>query len=136
MRYEDLISQARKSEFFSDEKSMESAVRAVLGILTSRLDEESARLFTSALPQPLSYETLRRPQRIYQRISANEYIETIADHFNLRKEHALRVVTSILWVVKSELSRDIYTRVSNDLPADWKELLETGHINKTEEELG
>ncbi|UFS70365.1 DUF2267 domain-containing protein [Geomonas sp. RF6] len=136
MKYEDFLEQARRVEFFQDEKTIESAVRMVLGILVSRLDEDNARLLTSTLPQPLTYEALRRPQARYRDISADDYIETIAEQFHLRKEHALRVVTSILWIVKNELPREIYMTVSNTLPADWKELLETGHYNRAEEELG
>lgn len=136
MKYEDFLEQARRSEFFRDEKTIESAVKAVLGIMVSRLDEESARLLTSALPQPLTYDALRRPQARYRDITADEYVETIAEQFDLRKEHALRAVASILWIVKNELPREIYSQVSNTLTADWKDLLETGNYRTAEEELG
>ena len=86
MTYEDLLQQARRSELFQDQETMESAIKAALGIFASRLDEEPARRFTSVLPKPLTYDVLRGGQANVTNISAGQYVNKVAEQFHLRRE--------------------------------------------------
>ena len=126
MAYEDLLQQARRSELFQDQATQGSAVKAVLGILASRLDEEPARKLASVLPKPLTYDTLRGHQANITNITAEQYFETIADQFSGRKEHAQRLVTLILGAVAQNLPDDALTAIRGNLPPDWNELLPKG----------
>lgn len=132
MTYEELLQQARRTELFQDQATMESAVKAVLGIFASRLEEEQARRFTSFLPAPLTYDTLRGHQANVTAISPAQYIETVAEQFHLPKEQAQRLVKMLLRVVTENLPGDVYTIVRNNLPSDWNQLLESGSVKVTE----
>lgn len=54
MEYEDFIRAVSELDFIQDEEEADSAVKAALGILASRLDEEEARKLTEYLPNPLT----------------------------------------------------------------------------------
>src|SRR5436309_1356740 len=63
MDYQQFIQETRKLDFIPDEETADAAVKAALGVLASRLDEEHARKFTAKLPEPLTYERLRGHQQ-------------------------------------------------------------------------
>ena len=133
MNYEDLLQQARSSELFQDQATMESAVKAVLGIFASRLDEEPARRFTSVLPKPLTYDVLRGGQANVTNITAGQYVDRVAEQFHLRREHAQRLISSLLRVVTENLPGDVFTIIRNNLPMDWNEFLQKGSVTAAEE---
>ncbi len=128
MTYEELLQRARRTEVIHDDATAASALKAVLGILASRLDEEPARLFCSTLPGPLTYEALRGHQANVTNITADQYVQTVAEQFRLPKEHAQRLITSVLRVVTGNLPGDVLTMMRDNLPSDWNEFLQKGAI--------
>ncbi len=54
MGYEKLLEAVQEFDFIPDPKTADAALKAVLGILASAMDENLARDFTDSLPGPLT----------------------------------------------------------------------------------
>lgn len=124
MTYDELLQRARRTEVLQDEATVEPAVKAVLGIMASRLNEAPARKFCDVLPGPLTYETLRGQQANVTNITAEQYIQSVAQQFNMQKDRAERLITSLVGAVTTDLPEDVLTAMKNDLPSDWQRFLQ------------
>lgn len=124
MEYEDFIRAVSELDFIQDEEEADSAVKAALGILTGRLDEEEARKLTEDLPNPLTYEKLRGHQLNIKDISAEEYISEIADQFSLDEDQAQELVSTVLQVAKEAIGYETVAELEQHLPEDWAEVFE------------
>jgi uncharacterized protein (DUF2267 family) len=124
MEYEDFIRAVSELDFIHDEEEADSAVKAALGILASRLDEDEARKLTEYLPNPLSYEKLRGHQLTDTDISAEEFISEIADQFNLDEDQAQELINTVLQIAKEAIGYDTIVELEQHLPEDWAEVFE------------
>lgn len=52
MEYRDLVKAVKELHFIKDEAMAKATVKAVLGVLASRLEEEVAQEFAESLPEP------------------------------------------------------------------------------------
>lgn len=125
MEYRDFIDPVSKLEFIEDVDAADSMVKAVLGILASRIeDDEHARLLAEALPAPLSYERLRGHQAGPTPLKAEDYSAVIADQFGLDREQADRVIGAVLQVAWEALPKGRRAAVMEHLPTEWQRLVE------------
>lgn len=124
MEYEDFIREVAQLDFIQDEEEADSAVKATLGILAGRLNEEEARKLTEYLPIPLTYEKLRGDQAGETDISAEEYIAEIADQFSIDEDQAHQLVSTIFQVTKEAVGFDTLAELERSLPDDWAEFIE------------
>lgn len=101
----------------------EEAVKAVLGILSSKLSEQEAREFTADLPDYLSYEILRRHQMNPTPATPNDTIRIVADKFDLETEQAQDLMLEIIGVAKQQASGEI-SDIAAELSDDWREAID------------
>ncbi len=96
MEYEKLTDAVRKCEFISDPEKADSAVKAVLGILASSLEEDEARKLTESLPEPLTLDRLRGHQARPLRIYLTQLISEIGEEFKLTDSQAALLIMTVL----------------------------------------
>jgi uncharacterized protein (DUF2267 family) len=108
-------------DFIADREEADHAIKAVLGIFASCLDEEDASRMTEALPEPLTLETLRGMQRRRLRIGFDEYLAEIATQFNLDDDQAYELVRTVFHTVKQDLATELVDELAEHLPEDWAE---------------
>lgn len=124
MEYPDFINTAMKLDFIPDESTADSAVKAVVGILASRLDESGAAELTDSLPEPLTFERLRGDEKTDLRMQAKDTFGVLATQFSMDEKQASFLVREVLGAVKSTLPRDRQSHLEEALPDDWRHLLE------------
>jgi uncharacterized protein (DUF2267 family) len=125
MNYRSYIDQVMKLPFINDAEAADSAIKAVLGVLASRLDEREARRLTDILPPELNYATLRGHQVHPVLFSTEEFIALVAHKFQLNRQQAGDLVFRVLHCVKeSEEGAEAVDDVRTNLPADWGEVLD------------
>jgi uncharacterized protein (DUF2267 family) len=100
-------------------------VKAVLGVLVSRLEEEVAREFAETLPKPLDFDTLRGRQVNVTEVSVQQYRDTIAEQFHLELDEAWQLVRTVMHIVRDGLSDEIIEDIQETLPSDWQRFLQS-----------
>ncbi len=118
MRYEDLLEGAMRTKAIADRETADGVVKAVLGILFSRMPEEDAREFALSLPAPLSFDRLRG-HAMPSGLTMEQYTREIAMQFGVSHEEARQVITSVLHEVKAGLDPGALRRWERHLPLDW-----------------
>jgi uncharacterized protein (DUF2267 family) len=111
-------------EFIKDEETAGAAVKAVLGVLASRLEENVARELANSLPKQLDYGTLRGRQMYVTNVSVQQYLEIIAKQFNLGHDDAWRLVRTVLHTVKDGIAEEVIDDIQEALPTDWQTILQ------------
>ncbi len=121
MEFQDFTNAA--SEVIEGPERAESAVKAVLGIVASHIDEDHARDFVSALPEPLTLERLRSHQQQVQPLGYHECLGLIGQQFNLGRDAARRLVMTVLHCAKEALGEDRLRQDLSDLGRDWDDIV-------------
>lgn len=109
--------------FIPNEETAEKGIKAVLGILTSKLDEQEAREFTAELPDYLDYETLRGHQEKPTPVSPYDAVEGIANELNLELGQANELMNEVISVAKEQAKGEI-SDIAAQLSDDWREALD------------
>lgn len=125
--YEQFVDTAWNMGFFDDIEEAESAVKMVLGIAASRLQEKPARALTDELPDPLTYEKLRSHQATPTEISAAQYVEDVAREFGVSDQDAREIIQTIWSQALNSMSDDKVGQIVRGFPSDWRALLEPAH---------
>ena len=123
MQYEQFKQSVRDLDFIGDEQTADAAVKAVLGVLVSRLDEDEAQRVTDHLPEPLTIDTLRGHQATPTTTPAPDYFNVIADQFHIDTNQASDVIARILRLTHDSLPDDERRRMIEHLPEDWRALV-------------
>jgi uncharacterized protein (DUF2267 family) len=124
MEFRDLMKAVNELAFVKDEVMAEAAVKAVLGVLASRLEEEVAKEFVESLPEPFDFEALRGEQADVTDLSVQQYRNTIADQFHLERDDAWQLVRTVLYMVRDGFSDEVIEDLQDTLPSDWQRLLQ------------
>ncbi len=119
MEYDHFIEDVRNLDFIRDRVTADAAVKAVLGIIASRMSSEDARQFTSRLPDPLNLDVLRSHQRRELGISPEEQVGVIRAQFKLTEDQAQVLVDTVLRNVKEAVGEETFSNLSQYLPSDW-----------------
>ncbi len=122
--YDNFVNAAMSLSFIEGEETAEAAVKAVLGILASRLEEPEARRLAATLPDPLSLENLRGHQMNVTDLSVEQYYGNLATQFRITPEQAQVLAVTILRLVKEALDTEGLREVERSLPEDWTNLIE------------
>ena len=123
MRYENLIDRVKKLDFVDRRGLADALLKAVLGILASRLSAPAAKSMTRVLPEPLTYAKLREAQDRRDRGSVEQCVQQVSRQFNLSRGEAERAVTTVLKAAKRGMDADLRQTILQDLPKDWRELI-------------
>jgi uncharacterized protein (DUF2267 family) len=121
--YSDYVAAADKLGYFDNTEEAESAVKMVLGILASRLEEREAHKLTDRLPSPLTYQRLRSHQAHVTPISAEQYLTDLEREFGMSRDQALTLVGAVLAVTRNALGDEAVDELAESLPPDWNQLL-------------
>src|SRR5438046_7268132 len=92
MDYQKFLDHVQRFEFVRDP---DAAVKAVCGILASRMDEANAREFTSHLPEPLTLDLLRGHQENPPNISVEDAVTTLLQQFHISRQQARELLQSV-----------------------------------------
>lgn len=124
MDYRRLMDTMNQSGVFADQERADAAVKAVIGILASRMSEHDARELSSRLPEPLTYDKIRHRQGWQLGISFDQYRYEIAGQFHINTDQAQRVIGSVFHLLKEEIPGDTLHKWEQHLPVDWAEQME------------
>ena len=124
MEYTNLTESVKSLDFIGEHELADAAVKAVFGVMASRMGEQEAREFTQILPEPLSFDKLRSHQEQTLQVDPDEYIEVIANQFNFNREQAENLVRNLLNMTKANLPDDKVESWENKLPGPWASLVE------------
>lgn len=119
MDYGKTIKAIRMFNFIDDERTADAAIKAVLGILTSRLREKPAHHFTAQLPEALSFERIRGRQSRARNIEFDDYVAEIAQQFGLSNSQARMLINEILYNAKQGIPVEKLAEIEKDLPKEW-----------------
>jgi uncharacterized protein (DUF2267 family) len=123
VRYETLVDRMKKLEFVDRRGLADALIKAVLGILASRLSATSARRLTERLPEPLTYTKLRNAQTRRDRGTVEQCYNQVTRQFNLRPGEAERAVKTVIKAAKRGMNGELLKRIEGDLPKDWRQLI-------------
>lgn len=113
-------------DFIDSSNAADAAVKTVLGLLTTTLDESAARELTRELPDSLGYDRLRGHQRRPCHVSAKDCVEQIAMQFELAESRANDLIRCVVSAASRSLVSEAHCRIEQRLPGDWKALLDEG----------
>lgn len=126
MQYAELIGPVWQLDFIADEVKADAAVKTVLGIFVSRLDEDDARTVVDRLPEPLTLERLRSHQVRPLRLSAEQFIEELSVQLSIEPEQARELAALVLGLTRRAIGDEPLETVKQHLPSDWSQLVEGG----------
>jgi len=124
MDYREFIQDIKALEFIEDEDTADAAIKAVLGILSSSLEEEDARRITGVLPAPLDIVKLRGHQVRPTNVSYDECLTEVAQQFNMDNEHARLLTDAVLRSTRAALGGEKLAEVEDILPESWRSAIE------------
>ncbi len=119
MDYQEFVQEVLKLEFIKDEATAGKAIKTVLGVLASKLEEPRARVLAENLPRPLDLEELQGHQIQPLPIPADESIGAIGAKLQLDDEQARMLVNRVLRLAKKSMGDSAITGIERDLPVDW-----------------
>lgn len=123
MEYNDFLTRVQNLGFIHTQDRADAATKAVLGILASRMKEEDARRLVDRLPEPLTYDKLRGHQANATNITAQQYVDEIAEQFHLDREEAKALVATVLHAARETVGEDTFQQFSKHVPPDWAAVL-------------
>ncbi|MFW6253864.1 MAG: DUF2267 domain-containing protein [Chitinivibrionales bacterium] len=124
MNYARMVSTIGSLDFIPDHDTACSAIEAVLGMLLSRLDENTAWFIAQSLPSPLTYERLRGHQKHETTIDIDTMLQGIRKQFGLDARQAQILINTVLHDAKGFLSHEQIRQVEQALPLEWAALVE------------
>jgi uncharacterized protein (DUF2267 family) len=123
VEYQKLVDRVKELPFIDRPGLADASVKAVLGILASRLPEAEARRLADRLPEPLTLEKLRGHQRRPDDLSVDQYYGEIAKAFNMTGSQADQIVRTVLKAARRGIGRAALEEIAAALPDDWTRLL-------------
>jgi len=123
MDYQILLQKVAALDFVPDEKRADAMIKSVLGHFAGRMSEDHARNFTSDLPDPLNYETLRGHQINVTSILPDQYIVDLSKQFDIRYDQADTLTRTIFHTLKKDILKEKSSFWQEYLPEEWAELI-------------
>ena len=122
MDYQDFIDEVEELDFIDDREDSEAAVKAVLGVMVSHIDEDLARKIVTRLPEPLTMHKLRGHQARVVPLSPDEFVAEISAVLKLDPDQARQVIDAVFHVAKAIAGDDEFEKVKEKMPGDWAEV--------------
>lgn len=108
-------------DFIDDQETARSAVKAVLGMITSSLNDQEAKEFTARLPDYLDYETLRDPRERAIWRSPDQCVQVLQNEFNLEENEARALMQQVVAITVREAKGEVSDLVK-ELGDEWAEV--------------
>ncbi|MBI2400695.1 MAG: DUF2267 domain-containing protein [Deltaproteobacteria bacterium] len=124
MDYQRFLDTVKRLQFIRTEEDADAAIKTVLGILASSINQEQAKKFVSKLPEPLTIETLRSHQARPLDITIEEFFDEVGAEFKLNPDQAKKLVDTVFRLTKDAVGEETITEVEFDMPAEVAEELE------------
>lgn len=124
MDYQRFLDGVKKLQFIRTEDAADGAIKAVLDILASSMNQEQAEKFISRLPEPLNIKILRSHQARPLDITIEEFFDEIGAEFKLNPDQAKKLVDTVFRLTKDAVGEETITEVEFDMPAEVAEELE------------
>ncbi|MBW7957098.1 MAG: DUF2267 domain-containing protein [Deltaproteobacteria bacterium] len=124
MEYSRFINEIKKFDFIGNEGRADALIKAVLGILASSMDDDTARKFTERLPEPLTFEKLRGHQARPVEITIEEFFSEIGAQFRINPEQAKTAVDAVFHLVKEAVGAHTLSEAEYSMPPDVAEEIE------------
>ena len=86
-------------DFIEDRETADAAMKAVLGIYMSSIDEDRARKLAENLPEPLTLENLRGQQRTKTQVTPEQYLQ---DQFSISRAQTRELIPTVFNVLLHE----------------------------------
>lgn len=109
--------------FVDSAESADSKVKAVLGILASRLEAPYSRRFTEHLPDPLTHEKLVGHQATVTGITVEQFVRDVADQFRLSTDESQLLINSVIGLAKEDLDEETLEEIEDHLPTEWARMV-------------
>lgn len=124
MNYDEMIRRVRKLDFIRNDQTADAAVKAVLGILVSRLSDEQARKLAEKFPEHLALNRFGSDDRSMQPISVTEYTAGISAQYKISVHQARTLVRNVLYFTKVASGDNFVLDIKKGLPVDWAEAIQ------------
>lgn len=118
VKYDRFLQEVKSLDFIRNQEMADAAVKAVLGMLASSMNENHARRFTNNLPDPLTYERLVGHQAKPIAPSLGQVIGEISTIFRIDYDQAHRLIDTVFRTTKQAVGENVLTEVESDLPSD------------------
>lgn len=124
MDYEEFLQDIESLDFVKDEDTADAAIKAVLGMMSSSLQEADAKKITAALPEPLNISKLRGHQAYPTPLSFEDGVRQIAQQFHMDETHAGTLVNAILRSTRAALGGEKLGQAEDILSESWSSAIE------------
>ena len=111
-------------KFVEDEETADAAIKEVLGIPSSSLKEEDARIIIESLPGPLDMAKLRGHQARPTPVSFDQCVTEVAQQFDMDEARARELTNAVLRSTRAALGGEKLAQVENMLPESWSWAIE------------
>lgn len=122
--YKKFLQDVKSLEFVTNNEMADSAVKAILGIVASSLQEEQAIRLAENLPEPLTFEKLRSHQKRAIAPTLKEFVSEISAQFRLDYNQAHELVDTVFHTTKEVVGLNVISDIEEDLPSDVAEEIE------------
>lgn len=126
--YQEFLDEVRALQLFDNEWHRDAAIKAVLGMVASRMQLTQARKMTELLPEPLTLEKLRSHQNTPTPLSIAEYVRSVGQQFKLTDEQARQLINTVWQLAKDSMGADNFVELSKNLPGDWAEAMRNVNV--------
>jgi uncharacterized protein (DUF2267 family) len=99
MDYSTFLDKIQSLDFIEDRETADAAIKAVLGIYMSSIDEGRAHKLAENLPQPLTLENLRGQQRTKTQVTPEQYLQ---DQFSISRAQTRELIPTVFNVLLHE----------------------------------
>ncbi|MGM0427998.1 MAG: DUF2267 domain-containing protein [Thermodesulfobacteriota bacterium] len=124
MDYQEFIEDIQSLSFIEDEETADAAIKAVLGIMSSSVEEDIARRMTVALPEPLNIRKLRGHQDPVVPVTFEQCVTQIVEQFQLEEANARRLTNAVLRSTRAALGGEKLGQIEALFPETWSRAIE------------
>lgn len=125
MNYRSYLDQVMELPFINDEQAADAAIKAVLGVLASKIDDDWAQELSNVLPPELNFAILHGHRHKPVLLSIDDFFASVASQMHLDWQQARDLVGRILHCVKeSDDGADIMGEIETKLPPDWAAIVD------------
>jgi hypothetical protein len=120
----EMTRRVRKLDFIRNDQTADAAVKAVLGILASRLNDEQAHKLAEKFPEHIVLNRFGSDDRSMQPVSVSEYTAGISAQYKISVHQARTLVRNVLYFAKVASGDSFILDIKKGLPIDWAEAIQ------------
>lgn len=124
LEYRRFLQDVKNLEFIRNQETADSAVKAIIGMLASSVEDGHARELTKSLPEPLTYERLRSRQAREIAPNLGQFIGQIRTRLRLGQDEARKLIDTVFHTTKEVVGMNVISDIEGDLPKDVAEEME------------